>query len=194
MPDRGDDVPARTDVLRSLCLRTAPDEWFLDCGAADGDTLREFARNRRLPQFCAVCAVEPNCKNNDRLARSIALRFTSGGSALQNRIENAALVGDALTESVSFIEDGVSSRVGIDRHGQTVPATTIDRLCEYWHPTLIKLDIEGSEAGALKGGITTIKRDRPVLAVCLYHHPSDLWEIPTYLKAHLDGYNFYAAL
>jgi len=45
-------------------------------------------------------------------------------------------------------------------------------------PTFIKMDIEGSERSALVGASRLIRRHRPTLAVSVYHHPRDLWEIP----------------
>lgn len=46
----------------------------------------------------------------------------------------------------------------------------------------VKLDIEGAELAALKGGRATISRDKPKLIVCLYHKPRDLYEIPLYVR------------
>ncbi|MGI3131259.1 FkbM family methyltransferase [Halopseudomonas pachastrellae] len=43
--------------------------------------------------------------------------------------------------------------------------------------TLIKLDIEGAEAGALRGARRVIERERPKLCVCAYHRSDDLWRL-----------------
>lgn len=52
------------------------------------------------------------------------------------------------------------------------------------------MDIEGAELHALRGGITTIQRDRPILAISLYHSPHDVVDIPVYLMDELEHYIF----
>jgi hypothetical protein len=53
------------------------------------------------------------------------------------------------------------------------------------------MDIEGAELSALKGGIETIKRFRPKLAISIYHSLDDFINIAAYLKALNLGYKFY---
>ena len=49
-------------------------------------------------------------------------------------------------------------------------------------PTLIKMDIEGSELEALHGDAAAPSPSgRPALAVCVYHRPDHLWRIPLLL-------------
>jgi FkbM family methyltransferase len=55
----------------------------------------------------------------------------------------------------------------------------------------IKLDIEGAELNALRGGESTLRTFRPKLAVCLYHQRSDFVRIPAYLEGLGLGYSFY---
>ena len=53
------------------------------------------------------------------------------------------------------------------------------------------MDIEGAEQPALRGAIQTLKRDRPRLAISLYHSMDDMVQIPRWI-ADLDrGYRFY---
>ena len=54
----------------------------------------------------------------------------------------------------------------------------------------IKLDIEGAELNTLKGGINSIKKHRPQIAVAIYHKNEHLTDIPLYLKEQLDDYVF----
>ena len=53
--------------------------------------------------------------------------------------------------------------------------------------TFIKMDIEGSELAALRGAERIIREQRPKLAICVYHKPEDMWEIPSFiLNCHPD--------
>jgi FkbM family methyltransferase len=78
---------------------------------------------------------------------------------------------------------------GANRRGADteVCTETIDRLCTDFHPDLIKLDVEGWEAEALCGARETILRDRPALAVSLYHRAWDLFALPLWLKNNTAG-------
>lgn len=44
------------------------------------------------------------------------------------------------------------------------------------------MDIEGSELEAINGAIKTIRRDKPVLAICIYHKQEDFWKLPLRIK------------
>lgn len=58
-------------------------------------------------------------------------------------------------------------------------------------PTLIKMDIEGSEHEAIEGLQHTISTLKPKMAVCLYHKISDMWTVSWRLQQLNPGYRFY---
>lgn len=71
---------------------------------------------------------------------------------------------------------------------------TIDEFCHKNHLShidCIKLDIEGAELSALRGGAETIKKCHPRLIICLYHKPADMTEIPLYIKSLVPEYELF---
>ncbi len=57
--------------------------------------------------------------------------------------------------------------------------------------TFIKMDIEGAERDALRGGRMLIKNNHPKLAVCVYHGYDDLWMLPAMIEEMNPKYKFY---
>ncbi|REK69584.1 hypothetical protein DX130_24085 [Paenibacillus paeoniae] len=43
------------------------------------------------------------------------------------------------------------------------------------------MDVEGSELASLYGAKQIISENTPILAICIYHKPEDLFEIPFYI-------------
>lgn len=56
--------------------------------------------------------------------------------------------------------------------------------------TFLNADIEGNELELLRTMEDIIVRDRPVIAICLYHKKEDIVEIPKYLSTILTNYTF----
>ena len=72
-----------------------------------------------------------------------------------------------------------------------VTVDSIDNVCWEDKVTFIKLDIEGSEMEALRGAEKIIRRDKPRLAVSIYHEPQDYFEIPFYIRELVPEYKLY---
>ena len=53
------------------------------------------------------------------------------------------------------------------------------------------MDIEGAEVNALLGAEENIKKQKPKLAICVYHKPEHLWKIPLYIKKIVPDYKLY---
>ena len=56
---------------------------------------------------------------------------------------------------------------------------------------MIKMDIEGAELDVLYGAKETIRRYKPLLAVCVYHKRDDLLTIPQYIKSIVPEYKLF---
>jgi FkbM family methyltransferase len=143
---------------------------FVDGGAFDGDTILQLLNSG--VSFEAVAAFEPDSANYAALVARV--KVSLGGAATS--LWPCGL--DATTRQVRFQADGLASS-GITAQGETMIQTVaFDSALPGWCPNYVKLDIEGAERDALYGMAATLQAVRPALAVCVYHKPADLWELP----------------
>jgi FkbM family methyltransferase len=166
--------PSFSDQYMPADLRRWPEPLsLLDCGACDGDTIAAMLAAGY--QVDRIVAFEPDLTNYNKLRARFA---ATGGTFLP------CVVSDS-TGTVQFgAGHGPASRV-TDHDGVTLQSLTIDEACQGFNPTLVKMDIEGSEQAALRGAVETLRRVRPGLAISIYHNPDDLWNIPLFI-ARLD--------
>ena len=144
-------------------------EVFVDCGAFDGDSVEAFfAWN---PSGRAV-AIEPDPQN----AAALKARMRRNGRERDVTIHQAAAA--AAPGELAFEANGTAGSNLNDGGTTVVRCARLDGLLADDRPTFLKMDVEGAELDALKGAAETIRRHRPVLAICLYHKPEDLWQIP----------------
>jgi FkbM family methyltransferase len=100
------------------------------------------------------------------------LGFDSRGSSASTVVEEGAAVDNAVQ----------------------VPVTSLDVALGGAAPNYIKMDVEGAERQALEGSREIIKRYKPVLAICVYHKPADLWELPLFIHEICPDYKMYLRL
>jgi FkbM family methyltransferase len=67
---------------------------------------------------------------------------------------------------------------------------TIDNECKNRNVGLIKMDVEGFEYNVIKGGLGTIRRDKPVLLISIYHTGKDFFEIMPMIRTCCPDYKF----
>jgi FkbM family methyltransferase len=146
------------------------DETFVDCGAFDGDSVRDFVSISNN-SFKQIVALEPDPANFHRLAESVN----------DSRVLVQPYAVGAKREKLRMSSTGASSSFSAEGENET-ECITLDELLSDVRPTFIKMDIEGSEMDALEGAAATIRRSRPKIAACVYHHPDHLWKIPMQLK------------
>jgi FkbM family methyltransferase len=157
-------------------------EVFIDCGAYDGDTIKEFIK--WCPSFKEIVAFEPDPENYKKLEE---YKHTLWDNEQKKIFMYPAAVG-LKSDYIHFTLLGsMSSYIG---GTDKVMCLALDDL-KLLNPTYIKMDIEGSELLALRGAENTIKEHLPILAICVYHLPHDLWEIPTYLHSMYPDYKLF---
>lgn len=169
-----------SDFIEGFCL--SEDESFVDCGAFDGDTIKEF-RSLANNHYKKIWAFEPDPANFLKLS---------------NYIENTGDERIHLFQRGIYNEDAVMSFSGslgtsstMDTSGsESIKVSQIDSIIK--EPvTYIKMDIEGAEKEALMGARNIITKYKPKLAICIYHKVEDLWEIPLLIKNLNKDYKIY---
>lgn len=161
-----------------------PGDILVDCGAFDGDTLRELERQKI--NYRRMIAIEPDPINYHKLEEYVATL----PEGVRNKIVLYEKAVGAAREHVSFEATGTASTTlvsGTD-HVESVP---LDQLLADEQPTYIKMDIEGAEYQALCGCQQLITKHLPILAICLYHRQEDLWRIPLLIRSMSDRYSLF---
>jgi len=157
---------------------------ILDIGACFGDTAFWF--RKYVGDEGKIYAFEPVNYNLDILKENIE----------KNKITNIIPQKLALDDTEGeFQIVGAGGVAKLSSYGsEKVKVTTIDKFVEDQkidRVNFIKMDIEGAELSALKGGKNTIKKFKPKLAICVYHKGDDLITIPNYIKSVNKDYKFY---
>ncbi|HEY5329927.1 MAG TPA: FkbM family methyltransferase [Acidobacteriaceae bacterium] len=160
-------------------------EALVDCGAFDGDTIRLMV-SMVGADFKAVYAIEADTVSGAKLE---AYR-SSLPSSVAEKIHHLDCAVGARRCTLQFAMTG-NATSKIEAAGVDVQCVPIDELFADRPVTLIKMDIEGAEYDALLGARKVIERDRPVLAICVYHTQSDVWRIPLLVQSMELGYKLF---
>ncbi|WP_334089803.1 FkbM family methyltransferase [Helicobacter typhlonius] len=165
-------------------------DYVIDGGACYGETTLYFSHlvgkngkvfsfefmEQNIEIFHKNMALNPQCDNITLVKRPLYVdsntfvSFSGGGSS-------ATIIADKQNK-----QDITFQTISIDDFVEQNKIPKID---------FIKFDIEGAELNALKGGVKSIKKFRPKLAICLYHSCADYVDIPLFLHELLTDYEFY---
>lgn len=159
------------------------DKAIIDAGGFIGDTaliLSEYTNDK-------VYSFEPLLSNLNSMKKNIALNNKSNVEPVYMAL------GDQNNEI--YIDDSnVSSGnvLNIKNIGNKVQMTTLDSFVEKNNIKvgLIKTDLEGFEQPFLRGALNTIKKQKPVLIISIYHNYSDFFDIKPMIEELDLGYKF----
>lgn len=165
-------------------------EAFVDAGAYNGDSLTEFIKKTN-GEFESAFAFEVDKQNFLEMKDNIDQIHASFRKKIS--LFNYGLLDKEMQISYETGGSGKQSTyiniIGEAR--ETAKAVRMSDILKNKRVTFIKMDIEGSEMRALHGAEETIKNQKPKLAICVYHSPQQLWEIPLYLKSLVPEYKIY---
>lgn len=111
-------------------------------------------------------------------------------SALGDKVGECKIcIDDELVPAGNHLEYNDSHK---DSDGYNVKVNTIDNYVKEnkLKVGLIKSDVEGFEPALLRGAIETIKEQKPILAISIYHNYHDFYKIKPWIESLNLGYKF----
>jgi FkbM family methyltransferase len=143
-----------------------------------------------------VYAFEPNPEMFPEMKKIIALNTKVLGDDVHKIIPVPMALGKSQGNMKLYsqgIYDGSTTKF---RHSKgkeyNVPVVSIDDYVREHalNVGLIKLDVEGAESDVIDGALETIKTQKPLLIISIYHTPKDFFEIKPKIERLNLGYRF----
>ncbi len=157
-------------------------EVFVDGGGFTGDTLLKF--RRLCPDYKKIVVFEPDQKNMIRMRKKC--RNVNNLKIIEAGMSDVDGLGNFRQDSTGMYSHFVQEETGL-----AIPLMRMDDLSECSDATFIKMDIEGAEMSALRGSAKTIKRNKPKLAICIYHSNEDMLQIAEYIHELVPEYRIF---
>jgi FkbM family methyltransferase len=174
---------------RAVCIGVKPGDTVIDAGACWGNTALCFAHG--VGEEGEVYSFEFT-KNTEVFKKNMALNPTLAQRI--NLIEKAVWSNSHDTLYFEGSSPGTKVKEHEIKDGFSVPAISIDDFVREKNISkvdFIKMDIEGAEQSALRGAKKTLEKDKPRLAITIYHGLGDYVAIPRMLRDLDLGYKFY---
>ena len=166
-------------------LRCDENEVVVDLGAYNGDTFHDYIKNYGSMTYRHYYCYEITKESFTALAKATA---TYPRVVLRRK-------GAGDGPGMMTLDSGADASANTLAKGEAAAAEMVEVVAvddDIAEPlTLIKMDIEGAEQSALKGCAHHIQKDRPKLALSVYHNFEDLWKLPRMIDEMTPGYRFY---
>lgn len=168
---------------------------YVDCGAFTGDIVQRVAENS-VGLFRKIYAFEPSPRAYAAMQKRVSL--INDIWALEEGQIVCEQKGVGAKSSHAFFRTNaanlanMSVSVADDSPGNVEIVALDDYLAQHnvEKVDFIKSDIEGFEWDMLHGAARTIQRDKPKLAISIYHSIFDFFRIHQYLKELVPEYTF----
>lgn len=163
------------------------DETFIDCGGYDGKTSMDFM-NEVQGNFKRIVIFEPDSNCEPMIKKNLPNdeRIVLIKKGVWNK--KAELEFIASGDSASHVIENDNSE---QTNKELISVVSIDECYECKDATFIKMDLEGAEMKALEGARQTILRNKPKLAICIYHSDEDMIQIIEFIHNLVPEYKLY---
>ena len=175
-----DEITTDKDEAFETILKLNDNEFYVDLGAYNGDTIDEFLHYGK-GQYRKIVALEPNAKNYQKLSEHCAdmknIQLWQLGAYSRNTVlefNNKAGRNSAIAES------GVETRVA-----------AVDSILCGAAASYIKADVEGADYETLLGLKNTLKHFKPKLNFSAYHRFEDIFRLTLLINELNPDYKIY---
>ncbi|MCL2638022.1 MAG: FkbM family methyltransferase [Oscillospiraceae bacterium] len=166
-------------------IKPVSDEIFIDAGCMDGDSSLKFREFTKDFGYKRIYAFEPDIDCYEK----------SSNIFKDNALKNVTLIQKGLWDSADtlcFNSADMGSSTISDEGEMKIETVPLDEVVDSSDKvTFIKMDIEGAELNALYGAREIIKRDKPRLAICVYHKPEDIIYLASFILELNPEYKFF---
>ena len=168
---------------RLALLQIGPEEDYVDLGAYNGDTIREFL-DYTGGKYRSITALEPDRRNFKKLSRYLEQEGLQNAKAYQ--------LGSYDKEDTLLFSDRAGRNSTLNtKEGIPTKVDSVDHILQDNPASVIKFDVEGAEEKAILGCRKTIEQFHPKLLVSAYHKNSDLFRLPLLVNQIYDGYRIH---
>lgn len=166
------------------------DEVFVDCGGYVGDTIEQYL-NIKAGVFEKIVAFEP-FERSFRAMSTRTARLVQEWGLEENQIElvQAGVGEEAYKTELKICERADGQALSPERAHGDIPVIALDNYFAEQKISFLKADIEGYEWNMLHGVERVIRRDRPKLAICMYHTPFDMYRLALKIRLYCPDYKF----
>ena len=161
---------------------------FVDCGAYIGDTIEELMKQKKEVAFSI--SFEPDHSNLVMLNNQLKKQKENFPNT------NFFIYPTGVYSKNTFLlfdnnKISSSSNITTQDSNTKILVVNLDDTIFSAAPNYLKMDIEGVEKEAILGSKNIIQKYKPNLAICLYHKPQDLWELPLLIHKIEPTYDMY---
>lgn len=184
--DQTDDLYTVPQYFPKDIIRNSGAEVYVDCGAYTGDNIPDFMHYTG-GQFQRYYAFELSKSNFEKMKEYVFENWSEHADKFV--LENKGVSGETGVIQYGEYDEGSKMEDGGTQIGEVIALD--DYFVDRGLVSFIKMDIEGAEMQALRGANKTISKYRPKMAICIYHSPRDLWEIPLHIKTNWPDYDIF---
>ena len=157
---------------------------FVQAGCFNGDTEKSYI-NWFGAGYSKLITFEPNAKQY-----SLSKKMLAGMRCVELVQTGLSNHTGRVRFETEHIKDPGASYIS-EQGGDEIPVVALDLYMNGGKVSFIALDIEGGEYNALLGAEQIIRAQKPKLAICVYHKPEDILELPALVKQFRPDYKLY---